>query len=1219
STLTAGGEIVLVTDDERRDTSRLVRILEEQQVQRLFVPFVALNQIAETAVTEGVYPSSLREIDTAGEQLKITPAMRGLFSRLPACRLVNHYGPSETHLVSTFALAGPARAWPELPPIGRPIANAPIYLLDGGGRLVPMGVPGELHVGGAGLARGYHARADLTADRFVPDPFGGEPGGRLYRTGDLARFRRDGELEFLGRIDLQIKVRGYRVEPGEIEAAILRHPAVAQAAVAAHDHRGGKRLAAYVVARPGSRVEPGEIRDHLAERLPEFMVPAAIVLVDGSLPTSPNGKVDRAALVEPDWIAEAGYVAPRSPEEEIVCGVFAEVLDLPRAGADDDFFDLGGHSLLATQVVSRVRRAFGVEIPLRVLFESPTPAGLAAAAAAARRRGALAPPPITRADARARRPLSFAQRRLWFLDRLEPGGAAYNLPSAVRLAGDLDVEALARTLTEIVRRHEALRTRFVEGEDGPEQIIEPHQAVALRAEPIGGSGAGQQAEMLRLLREEARRPFDLARGPMLRWRLLRLAPQDHVLLLVAHHISSDGWSMLVLVRELGALYRAFVSGAPPALPEPSVQYADWAAWQRAWLRGDEVSRQLEYWREELRGAPEALVLATDRERPAVATWSGATLDLELSADLRSRLERLARSEGATLHMALLAGYAFTMMRHSGQGEVVVGTPIANRRSAEAEDLVGFFVNALAIRVRGGGAATWRELIARVREASLGAYANQDVPFERVVEELQPRRALNRAPLFQTAFALQNVRMPETDLPGLSATFLEIDTGTAKFDVAMTLSEAGDRLEGSFEYNTDLFDRETVEGFATTFRAALEAAAADPSSRIDALAAVAAPEQARSLDALAGAPAAGDDSSLLHEIFERQAGRTPGAPALAGPWGALTYAEVDAAANRLANHLRAMGAAPDDRVAVVLERSPRALIAFLAILKAGAAYAPFDPAEPAGRLRSLVEDSGAAIVVTDEASVEALRGTAASLVALDRDEPTIASASAAPPRVTVRPENLACVVFTSGSSGRPKGVGVEHRQITSYVWAAVQRLGIEPGWRFAVVSTLSADLGNTAIYAALATGGCLHMIPREIAFDARAIEEYFDAHAIDALKIVPSHMQALMGGAHPERAIPARLLILGGESTPGSRLALFEGLRPGCRVANHYGPTEATVGAIAGLVDRADGARGALPLGRPLANARALVLDAALHPAPRGVPGEIYLGGSGVARGYLGRP
>ncbi|HKY33643.1 MAG TPA: amino acid adenylation domain-containing protein [Candidatus Polarisedimenticolia bacterium] len=1219
STLTAGGELVLVGEEERRDASLLLRLAAEAQIERLFLPFVALHQMAEAARHEPELPLSLREINTAGEQLRITPAIAALFGRLPGCRLVNHYGPSETHLVTTFTLEGDPGRWPELPPIGRPIRNAPVYLLDAAMRPVAIGAPGELYVGGAGLARGYHDRPGLTAASFVPDPFSGVEGARLYRTGDVARFRHDGQLEFLGRRDLQVKVRGHRVEPGEIEAALERLPAVARAAVRAHEHSGGRRLAGYVVLRPGRQETTAELRERLAASLPDWMVPSAILILD-ALPTSPNGKIDRQALPEPAWGELSPRAAPRTPEEEIVCGILAEILEVPSVGATGDFFEMGGHSLLATQVIARVRKAFGVEVPLRALFEAPTARGIAGAAAAARGSSLPVPPPLSRAEGEERARLSFAQQRLWFLQRLDPASAAYNLPAALALEGDLDAAALRRALQEVLRRHEALRTRYEETPGGPRQRIDPPAPVSLAAIDLSSGGAeAAEARTRELLREEAGRPFDLTLGPVLRAKLLRLSPRRHVLSLVAHHIAADGWSLGILARELAALYAAFAAGRPSPLPEPALQYADWAAWQRAWMASGEMERQLAWWREVLAGVPPALDLPADRARPAVATARGATLPVTVPAALADRLRRLARSEGATLHMALLAVYAWTLMRQAGCGEIVIGTPVANRRTAEAEGMIGFFVNTLAVRLRGGGDPSLRDMIARAREASLEAFGRQDLPFERLVEALQPERALNRAPLVQTAFALQSVRMPAAGPAGLRMTPLEVESKTAKFDLMLILSEEEGGIEGSLEYSTDLFERETIEGIAGRMLALLERAAADPDRPL-AIAAAPSPEEDLALAGWGAAPAApAAAEGLLHALIARQAAVSPRAPALARGAETIRYADMQEAVHRLAHHLAGLGVRPESRVAVAVERSPAAIVAILGTLHAGGAYVPIDPSDPPERIRWILSDSGASVLIAADDGAASLALEGMPVVDLLRDRDAIASRPASPPGAALLPAHLAYVIYTSGSTGRPKGVAVEHHAIVSYVQAAIHRLGIEPGWRFAVLSTLAADLGHTSLFTALATGGCLDLLPPGIVFDAPAVGQWLAAHPHDALKIVPSHLDALLAGAPGWAVLPRRLLVVGGEASPGDRLAAWTAARPGMRVAVHYGPTEATVGAAACFPGGVDAARAALPLGPPLPGRQARVVDGGGRLVPPGVPGELLLGGQGLARGYTGRP
>ncbi len=1215
STLTAGGELVLVDEDERKDASALLRVLQDAQVERLFLPFVALSSLAETARAERRFPPSLVEVNTAGEVLRVTPALREFFERTGA-RLVNQYGPAETHVISAGEVEGPPADWPTLPSIGRPIRNAPLYLLDDSLQPVPIGSPGEIHAGGVAPARGYSGRADLTAERFVPDPFSSVPGRRLYRTGDVARFRSDGTLEFLGRRDRQVKIRGHRVEPGEIEAELARHPAVQESVVRDHEHDGGRRLVAYVVARPGNAPTADALRTHLARSLPSALVPAAIVFLE-ALPLSPHGKVNRDALPEPDWLATSDpTTGPRFPEEEIVVAAFAESLGVESIGIHDDFFALGGHSLLATRVLSRVRRALDVDVPLRRLFDAPTPAGLAAAALEFRERTTMLPP-VRPASPAERRIPSPAQQRLWFLHRMNPDDASYNVPAAVRLSGPLNPAALESALAGVLHRHEALRTRFPEGPDGPEAVVATDVQVRLVPEsaPVGEDA---DAFVPRTLREEAARPFDLAAGPVLRARLLRVADDEHVLSLVLHHIATDGASLRILWRELAEGYAAAVAGdAPSRFPLP-VQYADYAAWQRRVLEGGELDRQLAFWRETLADAPPALELPTDRPRPAQTTARGATMEVRLSADVLESVSRLAREEGVTRHMVLLTAYAWTLLRTAGQDEVVIGTPVANRRVPEAEELIGFFVNTLPVRVRGDGNPSFRELLDRVRRASLDLHAHQDLPFERLVEELQPERALNRAPIFQTAFALQDLHFERTDAAGVSWTPLDVDNDTAKFDLMLLLGERGGELAGAFEYSTDLFDAASIKRLAGRFTRLLERALREPSRALPGIALASPAEVQRAMDGARGPSLSFAKPHLLTVRIEATVDRSPDTLACVGDSGSLTYAELERRANRLAHHLIDGGAGPEVRVALCLDRGPEAVVAMLAILKAGAAIVPLDPADPPERLASLVKDAGARLLITNSGAPLAA-AVDVPVVLPDRDRSDLDARPDSRPEAATRPEHLAYLIYTSGSSGRPKAVGVEHRQIVSYVEAVRDRLELRDGFTYGWISTIAADLGHTALFPALTTGGTLVIVPPDEALDAPALQGRFGRHPIDVLKIVPSHLSALLSGDDVDAILPRRRLILGGEATSGAFLASLRERAPDLRVWNHYGPTETAVGILAGEARIGDTDRSTVPLGTPLAEARTYVLDDGLHPAAPGSIGELYLGGAGVARGYVDRP
>ncbi|HEU4561131.1 MAG TPA: amino acid adenylation domain-containing protein, partial [Longimicrobium sp.] len=760
--LIVGGEIVVAQHDGERDPAYLLRAVRSREITALQV-LPALFRVL-TDEPEFAECTSLRKVFCGGEALP-GELYRRLSRLLPGTRLINLYGPAECcmNAATHVCEAGDERSASVT--IGRPVPNTRSYVLDPAMRLLPGGIPGELCVGGVQVARGYLGRPGLTADRFVPDPFGGEAGARLYRTGDRVRWRADGRLEYLGRLDQQVKIRGVRVEPGEVESALLAHVAVREARVVAREDAGEKRLVAYVVG--GAEAE--ELRAHLRKSVPEHMVPAAFVFLD-ALPLTPNGKLDRKALPAPDYGTAADrYVAPRTPAEEVLAGIWAGVLRLERVGVTESFFELGGHSLLATRVVSRIREVFGVEVPLRALFERPTVAELAKTVEDERRRGLPVLPPVVPAERTGALPLSFAQERLWFLDRLAPDSPFYNVPAVWRLGGALDRAALERSLGEIVRRHEALRTTFAEVDGSPVQVIAPFDGFTLPVEDLSELGeADREAVVRRRAGEEARQPFDLAAGPLFRAGLLRLGKEDHVLLLSMHHIVSDGWSTGVLFRELSALYAAYREGGESPLPELAVQYADYAVWQREQLAGEALERQLAYWRERLAGAPELLELPTDRPRPAVQTYRGEMVPVELSLELLERLQRLGRSEGATLFMTLLGAFQVLLSMYSGSEDVVVGSPIAGRTRGEVEELIGFFVNTLVLRTDLSGDPSFREALRRAREVTLGAYEHQEVPFERLVAELQPGRSLSYSPLFQVMLVL-----PEEERSADAAGSLEL--------------------------------------------------------------------------------------------------------------------------------------------------------------------------------------------------------------------------------------------------------------------------------------------------------------------------------------------------------------------------------------------------------------------------------------------------------------
>ncbi|HEU4561307.1 MAG TPA: amino acid adenylation domain-containing protein, partial [Longimicrobium sp.] len=873
SPLVAGARLVLVRPGGQREVDYLVEVIRRREISTMVLTVSHMQAFLDHPGLEGC--SSLRRIVLGGESIPVG-MLAELQTRLPEARLYHEYGPTEATVTSTVRTCGAEGEAPGAS-IGGPISNTRVYLLDARGKPVPVGVAGELYVGGAGVARGYLGRPELTAERFVADSFGAEPGARLYRTGDLGRWLADGTIEFLGRVDTQVKVRGYRIELGEIEAVLRQAPGVTDCAVVARqDETGTPRLVAYVVGG----VEAGGLRDHLRRELPDYMVPAVYVPLE-RLPLTPSGKLDRKALPAPEFAsAEERYVAPRTPAEEVLAGIWAELLGRERVGVEESFFELGGHSLLATRVVSRVREVFGVELPLRALFEGPTVAELAGRVEEMRRAALPVLPPLVPAGRMGPLPLSFAQERLWFLDRLEPGSTTYNIPAAWRLGGALDVVALERALGEIVRRHQALRTVFAEADGSPVQVIAPFSAFALPVEDLSGLGeADREAAIKRRAGEEEARPFDLSAGPLFRATLLRLGAEEHVLLLSMHHIVSDGWSMGVLFRELSALYEAYREGRESPLPELWLQYADYAVWQREQLEGEALDRQLAYWKERLASAPELLELPTDHSRPAVQTYRGAAVPVQLSAELLERLQVLGRIEGATLYMTLLGAFQVLLSKYAGSEDVVVGSPIAGRTRAEVEELIGFFVNTLVLRTDLGGDPSFREVLGRVREATLGAYAHQEVPFERLVAELQPERSLSHSPLFQVLFTLQNAEGRGDTFAGLQVGGVGAAMEIARFDLSLTLSTTAQGLIGVLNYSTDLFERGTIDRMLGHLSRVLEQVATDADVRLSQLELLGDAERSLVLEAWNETAAEVPADRRIHELFEAQAARTPGAVAV----------------------------------------------------------------------------------------------------------------------------------------------------------------------------------------------------------------------------------------------------------------------------------------------------------------------------------------------------
>ncbi|MFJ7906031.1 amino acid adenylation domain-containing protein [Kitasatospora sp. NPDC096204] len=1201
--LLSGGQLVIAPAG-RLGIAELAAVIGHERTTSAWISVGLFNVLAAEAPETF---AGLHEVWTGGD-IASPVAMRRVLDSCPGLRLVNVYGPTET---TTFATHFPMTSAAEVPavvPIGRPLPNNRLYVLDAGLRPVPVGVAGELYIGGNGLARGYVRRPGLTSERFVACPFG-EPGGRMYRTGDVVRWTPSGELEFVGRADDQVKLRGFRIELGEVEAAFTAHPAVGQVCVAVRqDQPGDKRLVAYVTGE----VRAEELRDFVTDRLPGYMLPAAIVVLD-ELPVNPNGKVDRKALPAPDYNGADGGREPRNATERALCELFAEVLGLARISIDDNFFERGGHSLLATKLVSRVRAGLGAELPIRALFDNPTVALLAAAlpdSAAAR-------PALRPAERPERVPLSSAQQRLWFIEQFEGQSALYNTPVAVRLTGAVDAAALERAVRDVAERHEVMRTVFPTVDGQPHQLVTSADELALHRVPVADG-----AELRTALVTAGEEVFDLARDLPVRATLLSLPHDEHVLLVLMHHIASDGWSVEPLFRDLAEAYRARCAGAEPQWRPLPVQYADYTLWQRELLGTDErpsdlLNAQLAYWQQALADAPEELALPYDRPRPAVPGHRGGLVEVTVDAELHGKLGELAAAQNASLFMALQAAVATLYTRLGAGTDLPLGTPVAGRTDEALDDLVGFFVNTLLLRTDTSGDPSFRELLDRVRRTDLDAYDHQDIPFERLVEHLNPTRTPARHPLFQTLVALESrVTVPAAfDDLGCAEHPFELDV--AKFDLSFRFTEQGPQagLTVAVEYAVDLFDHATVAALGERLLRVLRAAVATPDAPIGGIEILDPAERELLLTGWNDTAAPVPDATLP-ELFEAQAAATPDAPAVVTADATLSYAELDSRAEHLAAHLAAAGVGAETPVVLLMDRSADLLTAILAVAKAGGVYVPLDDRHPAQRLRRVTAETAAALVLVDPAHRDHPLAADAPCPVLPLTEgwfegPRERLAHRAAPH----PEQLAYVMFTSGSTGEPKGIAITHRDVV--------QLATDPCWRHdeglrvLFHAPHAFDASTYEIWVPLLSGGRVVVAPQGD-LDAAAIRDLVRVHALTHVHVTAGLFRVI---AEEDPAIFAgvREVLTGGDvvSAPAVRRVL-EAV-PGIAVRALYGPTETTLCATQYPMPDATAVPSTVPIGRPLANTRLYVLDAGLRPVPAGVAGELYIAGAGLARGYVGRP
>ena len=1208
-TLLEGGQLVIPSEAAHHDPTALAALVEHHRISHIaWVPSL-YNAVLGEALNGQL--ESLRIVITGGESLPLE-LVRSHYQRLPYATLYNEYGPTEATVWCSVYRTTREEAGARVP-IGKPIDNMQLYVLDADLEPLPIGVPGELYVAGDCLARGYVNQPQLTQERFLAHPH--VAGARLYRTGDRARYREDGNVEFLGRVDQQVKLRGYRIELGEVEYVLSNFPGVYQAAVLLRqDKPGQQRLVGYVTGLPELKAMLDQVRSYAAARLPQYMVPSVILWVE-VMPLTATGKINRSALPVPEETAgqAAAKIAPRNQVEEALAELWKSVLGVPEAGIHDNFFERGGHSLLATQLVSRMREVFDVEVSLRVIFERPTIMDLAEEVTRLRRgeRKVSEIPPIVRVPRDQPLPLSYSQQRMWLMYRLAPEGTAYNMPFASRQMGPLNKSALRCTIDAICSRHEAFRTTFAMTAEGPVQIVSSFQPPHWVEVDLSRLPSEQRwREATRLVEYEANQPFDLEKGPLAKFLLIEVEPEDHVLMLTMHHIIGDQWSFGVIGSEFAFFYNAFCQGETPSAKPLLLQYADYAVWERRCLTDDRLSTQLDYWQKSLAGLSR-LSLPTNYPRPVMQTFNGSHCMLELPASLLERLKQFSAERNTTVFMTLLACFQILLGRYSGQSDVAVGSPIANRTQSAVESIIGSFVNTLVLRTDLSGNPTFEEMLERVRETALGAYANQDFPFDKLVETMHSSRDHSSAPLVQVLFNLANAPIGEINVQGLSWVPFEVETGAAQFDLSLTIETEISR-KAYLTFNTDLFERQTAERMLGQYKVLLHSALTNPTARLSDLSMLTAPERTQLLQDWNRTQKDYPKFECFPQLFEGQVERTPDAVALSMGREALRYRDLNARANQLARYLRTLDVRPGVAVGICLERSLEMVIALMAVLKAGGAYVPLDPEYPPDRLRFMAEDADVPIVLTSEGLSSRFDSRAGRMLCLDREQMRIAQEIDHNLPPTATSQDLAYILYTSGSTGQPKGVEIPHQALVNFLCSMRQEPGCSAQDVMVCVTTLSFDIAGLELYVPLLVGARVEIVSRADAMDGWKLRTLCEAVQPTIMQATPATWRILIeaGWLGSDRLT----VLCGGEALPPDLAAAL--LDRSATLWNMYGPTETTIWSTIEKIERTDQE---ISIGRPIANTEIYILDQFLQPVPVGVSGELYIGGHGLARGYRRRP